>query len=141
MGVLGVMMRVVLVRVLGHGTRIVVQTMQLGIFPEGLPKGLADPGELSALTRRSGNPSCDSTIARLCDGPLTARSPFRAARRNPGRGGAARRAKKFLEAKVGFEPTWTALQTVASPHSATSPLLGMHCRGDVLSDMRAAILR
>jgi hypothetical protein len=27
---------------------------------ERLPKGLADPGELSALTRRSGNPSCDS---------------------------------------------------------------------------------
>ena len=26
-----------------------------------------------------------------------------------------------MEAKVGFEPTWTALQTVASPHSATSP--------------------
>src|SRR5690242_14469733 len=27
---------------------------------ERLPKGLADPGELSALTRRSGNPSCDT---------------------------------------------------------------------------------
>src|SRR3954463_16778666 len=34
---------------------------------------------------------------------------------------ALQRAKKMVEAKVGFEPTWTALQTVASPHSATSP--------------------
>src|SRR5256712_11283169 len=33
-----------------------------------------------------------------------------------------------MEAKVGFEPTWTALQTVASPHSATSPLLGAFSR-------------
>jgi hypothetical protein len=35
-----------------------------------------------------------------------------------------RRGRKALEAKVGFEPTWTALQTVASPHSATSPVRG-----------------
>jgi len=27
---------------------------------EEMPKGLADPGELSALARRSGNPSCGS---------------------------------------------------------------------------------
>ena len=90
-----------------------------------MPKGLADPGELSALTRRSGNPSCKASVSRTHDAMETARSPLHTARRNyvaadekyrlPQRG-------KKVEAKVGFEPTWTALQTVASPHSATSPL-------------------
>lgn len=32
-----------------------------------------------------------------------------------------------MEAKVGFEPTWTAMQAVASPHSATSPLRDGFC--------------
>ena len=32
---------------------------------EEVPKGLADPGELSALARRSGNPSCAHTITRF----------------------------------------------------------------------------
>jgi len=48
----------------------------------GMPKGLADPGELSALTRRSGNPSCKPSVSRPHDGMETARSPVRAARRN-----------------------------------------------------------
>jgi TPP-dependent pyruvate/acetoin dehydrogenase alpha subunit len=38
-----------------------------------------------------------------------------------------------VEAKVGFEPTWTALQTVASPHSATSPRAD--CVEGLLSDL------
>src|SRR5207244_4498684 len=38
-----------------------------------------------------------------------------------------------MEAKVGFEPTWTALQTVASPHSATSPW--RHFRRRLLSGL------
>jgi hypothetical protein len=54
----------------------------LGGDAERLPKGLADPGELSMLTRRSGNPSCNSTITRTHDALATARSPLRAARRN-----------------------------------------------------------
>jgi len=48
----------------------------------GVPKGLADPGELSALTRRSDNPSCDFSVSRTHDAVETARSPVRAARRN-----------------------------------------------------------
>src|SRR5256714_15072454 len=43
-----------------------------------------------------------------------------------------------VEAKVGFEPTWTALQTVASPHSATSPL-PWNCRSALLSDISRAL--
>ena len=35
--------------------------------------------------------------------------------------------RKGMEAKVGFEPTWTAMQAVASPHSATSPLRDGFC--------------
>src|SRR5882672_3714216 len=48
----------------------------------GVPKGLADPGELSALTRRSGNPSCKASVSRAHDGIETVRSPVRAAQRN-----------------------------------------------------------
>lgn len=36
-------------------------------------------------------------------------------------------AGRGMEAKVGFEPTWTAMQAVASPHSATSPLRDGFC--------------
>ena len=64
---------------------VVVVVMRLGhhAILERLPKGLADPGELSALTRRSGNPSCNSTITRPDYALATAHSPFRAAQRNP----------------------------------------------------------
>ena len=68
-------------------SRSSVSRLQVGKSPfpksrEEVPKGLADPGELSALTRRSGNPSCSSTITRTHDALATARSPLRAARRN-----------------------------------------------------------
>ena len=63
---------------------VVVVVMRLGhhAILERLPKGLADPGELSALTRRSGNPSCKASVSRADDGMETVRSPLHTARRN-----------------------------------------------------------
>ena len=45
-----------------------------------------------------------------------------------------------MEAKVGFEPTFTALQTVAFFPSATSPR-GKHCSSQGIKGPYSALLR
>src|SRR3954471_6179594 len=109
----------VMVVVFGHGLHCPGDRCEC---PRGLPPPASYQGSLG-----------DRAIPRavpLYRGSMTAFGP-RVVRFTPlgglFPGSAAQRANKLVEAKVGFEPTWTALQTVASPHSATSPLRDALC--------------
>ena len=75
-----------------------------------MPKGLADPGELSALTRRSGNPSCDFSVTRPHYGLETVCSPLRTARRN------------YVGAKLGGGEGWIRTNVDGVADRSISPL-------------------